>query len=71
MKKILETFTLTININMHEGSPIEKLDSSIYNGKSLISTFDVVCVGNGIFFYFNKDGKLDFPYVDEIGRAST
>ena len=52
MGQLLETFTLTININMHEGSPIEKLDSSIYNGKSLISTFDVVCVGNDRFFYF-------------------
>ena len=44
---------------MHEDSHIEKLDSSIYNGQSLVSTCDVVCVGNGIFFYFNEDGKLN------------
>ena len=44
---------------MHKDSPIEKLDSSIYNGQSLVSTCDIVCDGNGIFFYFNEDGKLD------------
>ena len=44
---------------MHEDSPIEKLDSSIYNGQSLVSSCDVVCVGNGRFFYFKDDGKLD------------
>ena len=25
----------------------------------MVSNCDVVCVGNGIFFYFNEDGKLD------------
>ena len=59
MGQLLETFILPINITMHEDSPIEKLDCSIYNGQSLVSTCDVVCVGNGIFFYFNVDGKLD------------
>ena len=54
MEKLLETFILPININMHENSPIEKLDSSIYNGQSLVSTCDVVCVGNGIFFLFQR-----------------
>ena len=49
MEKLLETFILPININMHENSPIEKMDSSIYNGQSLVSTCDVVCVGNGKF----------------------
>ena len=44
---------------MHEDSPIDKLDSSIYNAPSLVSTRDAVCVGNGIFFCFNEDGKLD------------
>ena len=44
---------------MHEDLPIEKLDSSIYDGKSLVSTGDVACVGNGRFFCFSKDGKLD------------
>ena len=43
---------------MHKNSPIEKLDSSIYNGQSLVSTCDIFCVGNGIFLYFNKDSKL-------------
>ena len=59
MGQLLETFILPINITMHEDSPIEKLDSSIYNGQSLVSTCDVVCVGNGILVYFNEDGKLD------------
>ena len=59
MEQLLETFILPINITMHEDSPIEKLDSSIYNGQSLVSTCDAVCVGNDIFFYFNEDGKLD------------
>ena len=44
---------------MHEDPPIDNLDSSIYNGQSLVSTCDVVCVGNDTFFYFNEDGKLD------------
>ena len=44
---------------MHEDSPIEKLDSSIYNGQLLVSTCDVVCVGNVIFFYLDEDDKLD------------
>ena len=43
---------------MHKNSPIERLDSSIYNGQQLVSTWDIVCVGNGIFFYLKKDGKL-------------
>ena len=59
MGQLLETFILPINITMHEDSPIEKLDSSIYNEQSLVSTCDVVCVGNGISFYFDEDGKLD------------
>ena len=33
MEKLLETFILPINITMHEDSPIENLDSSIYNGQ--------------------------------------
>ena len=59
MQQLLETFILRINITMHEDPPVDKLDSSIYNGQSLVSTCDVVCVGNDIFFYFNEDGKLD------------
>ena len=59
MGQLLETFILQINISMHEDSPIGKLVSSIYNGQLLVSTCDVVYVGNGIFFYFNEDGKLD------------
>ena len=59
MEKLLENFILPINIAMHEDSRIENLDSSVYNGKSFVSTFDVVCVGNMRFFYFNKNGKPD------------
>ena len=44
---------------MHKDSPIDKLYSSLYYGQSLVSTCDVVCVGNGIFFYLNRDGKID------------
>ena len=59
MGKLLEFFSLLINITIHEDSPIDKLESSLYNGQSLISTCDVVCVENVRFFYFNEDGKLD------------
>ena len=59
MKQLLGTFILRINITIHEEPPIDKLDSSIYNGQSLVSTCDVVCAGNGRFLYFNEDGKLD------------
>ena len=59
MEQLLKTFLLRVNITMHEDLPIDKLDSSIYNWQSLVSTCDVVCVGNGRFFYFNEDGKLD------------
>ena len=59
MEQLLEIFILPINITVHEDSPIEKLNSSIYNGQSLVSTSGVVCVGNGRFFYLNNDGKLD------------
>ena len=44
---------------MREESPIDKLDSSLYIVKLVVSTLDVVCVGNGRFFYFREDGKLD------------
>ena len=36
---------------MHEDSYIDKLDYSLYNGQSLVSTWGVVFVGNGRFFY--------------------
>ena len=58
MEQLLEIFILPINIIMHEDSPIQKLYYSIYNGQSLVSICGAVCVGNGIFFYFNEDGKL-------------
>ena len=69
MEQLLETFISQMNITMHEDSPIEKLDSSIYNVQSLVSTCDIVCVGNGIFFYFNKDGKLDINVLLKKGNT--
>ena len=48
---------------MHKNAPIKKLDSSIHNGQSLVSTCDIVCVGNGRFFYFNENGKLDLHVI--------
>ena len=69
MEQFLETFILPINITVHEDSPIiGKLNSSIYNGQSLVSTSDVVCVGNGRFFYLNKDGKLDLHVL--VGKKT-
>ena len=59
MEQLLETFLLPINIKMHEHLHIENLDSSIYIGQSVLLTYDVACVGNGRFFYFNEDGKID------------
>ena len=58
MEQLIETFILPINITLHEDSPIDKLYSSLYNGQSLVSTCDVVCGGNRIFFNFKEDGKL-------------
>ena len=66
MEKLLETFILRINITMHEDSPIDKLDYYLYNWQSLVSTCDVVYVGNGRFFHFNEDGKLDLPILVKI-----
>ena len=63
MKKFLETFKLPINITIPKNSPIEKLDSSIYTSQSLVSTCDIICVGNGIFFYFNEYCKLDIYVI--------
>ena len=48
---------------MHKNSPIEKLYSLIYNGQSLVSTCNIVCVGNERFFYFTEDGKLDLHII--------
>ena len=58
MSQSLETFILLVNITKHEVSPIDKLDSSINNGQSLVSTCDAVFVGNGRFFCFNENVKL-------------
>ena len=58
MKQLLETFILPINITMPKNSPIERLDSSIDNSQSLVSTCDIICVVNGGLFYFIEDGKL-------------
>ena len=66
MEQFLEAFTLKMNITIHEDSPIENLYSSIYNGQSLVSTYYIVCVGNGRFFYFNEDGKLDINFIVKI-----
>ena len=62
MEKLFETFKLPINIIMHDDSPIEKFNYSIYNGQLLVSTFVIVCVDNGKCFYLNENGKLD-PHV--------
>ena len=53
MEKLLETFILLNNITMNEDSSIEKYDSSIYNIQSLVPTWDIIYVCNGILFYFN------------------
>ena len=66
MNKLLETFILPINITMHKNAPIKKLDPSINNIHSLVSTCGIVCVWNGIFFYFNEDGKLDLDVIVKI-----
>ena len=63
MEQLLETIILPINITMHKNSLIERLDSLIYNGQSLVSTCDIFCVGSGIFFYFNECGKIDIHVI--------
>ena len=66
MKQLLEMFILRINITIPKNSLIENLYFSIYNSQSLVSTCDIICVGNGIFFYFKKDGKLDLHVILKI-----
>ena len=44
---------------MQDDSPIDKLDSSLYNIKQMAPTCDVFCVGNGRFFYLKEDDLLD------------
>ena len=57
MKQFHENFTLPFNITIPKYSHIEIL----YSSKN--STCDKICVGNGGFFYFNDDGKLDIYYI--------
>ena len=59
MEQLLEAFILPINIIMQKDSLVKILYYFIYKWQSLVSTCDVFCVGNGIFLYFNEDGKLD------------
>ena len=66
MEIFLEIFILPINITMHENSHFLNLGSSIYNEQSLVSNYDIVCVGNGRFFYFNEGGKLDIYVIVKI-----
>ena len=66
MEQFLEIFIVSINITINKNSPIEKLGSSIYNSQSLVETCDIICVGNGRFFYFNEDGKLDIYVIVKI-----
>ena len=49
MEQLLETFILRINITIHEDSPFYKLDSSLYNGQSLVSTCDVFFLAMAYF----------------------
>ena len=63
METFLETFILLINITRHKNSPIENLDSSIYNGQSLVSTYDIVFFWQWQIFYFGEGGKLDLQVI--------
>ena len=53
-------------INITKNSHIENLDISKYNFESFISTCEKICVGNGMFLYFNDDVKLDLYYIFKI-----
>ena len=57
---------ITIKYNPTKKTQIENLDYSKYNCQSLDLTCDKICVGNGIFFNFNNDGKLDICYILKI-----
>ena len=46
-----------------KNSQIENLDPLKYSCQSLDSICDQKCVGNGKFFYFNDDDKLDLCYI--------
>ena len=59
IKRFHAKFILWFSITISKQSQIENLDPSKYNCQSLDSTCDKICVENGIFFYFNHDGKLD------------
>ena len=59
MKQFYAKFIFPSNITISKQSHIENLDFSKNNCQSFYSTYDKICVGNGRFFYFNDDGKLD------------
>ena len=48
---------------MPKNPSIDNLDSSIYNGPSLVSTCDIACVVNVRCFYVNEDGKLHLHVI--------
>ena len=66
MKQFNADFILPFNIPWPKHSDNEKLDSSKNHCQSLDSTYDKICVGNGIFLYFKDDNKLDLYYMVKI-----
>ena len=54
---------ITIGYKHTKNSQIENLNSLNYNYQSLDSTCDKICFGNGRFYHFNYDGKLDLCYI--------
>ena len=71
MKQFHAKFILRLNITIPKHSHIENLNSLKYESQSLDSTCDKTCVGNGRFFYFNDDGKLDLCYILKRGYKNS
>ena len=67
MKQLHTNFILPFNITILKYPQIENLDSLKDNGQSFDSACDKICVGNGRFFYFKNDGKLDLYYTIKRG----
>ena len=61
-----ESFILLFNITIPKHSQIENLNHSRNDFGSVDSSCDLICVGNGRFFYFRDNGKLDLYHIVKI-----
>ena len=56
---------LTCHITIPKIDDIDKSHLKIYNCQSLNPMIQMICLGNGKFFYFNYDGKLELYHIQK------